>query len=390
MVEARREEQVEPFSVLISSRWSWLWLPVSVVTLYAISGTVTYDGSVLVNFGLYPFGDIVRSSGRLFWLATIVLISWSVYTLVRYWPLRAATIFLFAVVLLQIFDIRHGMLAQGVSLRNAPEIKLDRQKWSVMLENATLMNLVPANNPHLEKFYPLILYAIDHGVRVNTMYMARFDPNKMLQKTRLQFEILRVGQLSADELIIFTSDTAAMVPAIQSLLHILDGWFVIPPKLISLSGSVKPDFVFRIAEPSGPLSFADLIARCQKDCTVLFAATYDSSSTLSQAFVDSMVGRGGSKNRLESPDSWTAVMHEGRIVAEGMGQEGLVQVVANVQNVPLRVFGSGARHGNQADFHVGQYIHFALRGRSLNALVLNWQDMSATLYRYDVAQNNKF
>ena len=154
--------------------------------LYSLSNKV-YFGNFLVAIINYPeiLGAITsqfRASGRFFWPVGYAVIIFSFLSIYRYLSFRVFVAFVFAVVLIQIGDIKDRYYLMK-SIANRKEVqRINPKEWDVELGSGKKnIYFYPKfkcgkNSPH-ESLLPLMLYASKRGLNINTGYIARHTPS---------------------------------------------------------------------------------------------------------------------------------------------------------------------------------------------------------------------
>lgn len=162
-----------------------LWplvLVVAAMTLFAFSTRVAFGSHVLMNVTprRLPLLDIFRSSGRFIWPSVYLITVLSAALVARSFG-RFSMALLAAAFLLQAYELA-PLHMRSVRLRFATEQTASKQElrdpyWTAAAAGRVHITLVPppACGKQAAPYLPFSLFAGDHGMSVNTGYLARWD-----------------------------------------------------------------------------------------------------------------------------------------------------------------------------------------------------------------------
>lgn len=162
-----------------------LFLLMLLYTFYAISNQIYFGGQKILVLS-YPgildgLTSQLRVSGRFFWPVGYSLIILSLLVLHRGLGQRSFAFAALLLVVLQLADLedRYKVLRSSV-LRDGPQ-PMDYAVWDAHLgEQAQTLYFYPkfkcGQNP-LETLLPVMRYAAERGLKLNTGYIARYTPN---------------------------------------------------------------------------------------------------------------------------------------------------------------------------------------------------------------------
>ncbi len=159
-----------------------LLLAVAALTLFAFSAHLTLGGVDLLDLTPkhLPILGAFRSSGRFIW-TSVYLITLFAFVAVAKRAGRFALALLAIAFFAQLLDltplhIADARMRLGVFTREAEPVLHDRY-WDEAVRDRLHITLVPpaACGAEAAPYFPFSLFAADHGMTINTGYLARFD-----------------------------------------------------------------------------------------------------------------------------------------------------------------------------------------------------------------------
>ncbi len=193
----------------------WLLLLTLGMFVFALSDRVVLGYRVYeLNFGhlLWPFSDILRSSGRLAWPLLYVLLVASVVLLSKTWAPKRQTWVMAVLVLLQWGDLHgwhqsvHDRLEARVNETaggHLPYAVLQAEELNELWSTREQIIALPVEN--LADLRPYTWLAAKHDMTINVAHLARVTPNTIEQATRAERQRLEVGVVSEDAVYVLTS-----------------------------------------------------------------------------------------------------------------------------------------------------------------------------------------
>lgn len=245
----------------------WALLVVCVIlTVFAISNTITANGAVLATIPLpgkvIELCSIFRSGGRLFWPVYNLLVLSAFAGVSRlpasFWP----TLLLAAV---QIWDVspglyqRHKDMTASMQTATFPS-RLESAFWQQAAGQYTHLESVEGLQ---DDALHLALYAADNGMTTNDPFAARYDAQALGTERETVLQQLASGILDNETLYLFQEE-GAFLQAVEPVKDIAwcgrvtcgDGscsWYVIAP---GLQGKTFDDLC-TVYDASYPLRIAD-------------------------------------------------------------------------------------------------------------------------------------
>lgn len=245
----------------------WALLVVcAILTVFAISNTITANGAVLATIPLpgkvIELCSIFRSGGRLFWPVYDLLVL-SAFAGISRLPSSLWATFLLAAV--QIWDVSPGMyqrhkdMAASMQTATFPS-RLESTFWQQAAGRYTHLESVEGLQ---DDALHLALYAADNGMTTNDPFAARYDAQALETERETVLQQLASGILDDETLYLFQEE-GAFLQAVEPVKDIAwcgrvtcgDGscsWYVIAP---GLQGKTF-DALCTVYDASYPLRIAD-------------------------------------------------------------------------------------------------------------------------------------
>lgn len=228
-------------------RWRPGLLPLGVVllglTVFAVSSSVAFGAHELLRYELPKAADTLtgalRASGRLAWPAYYAVMLFICATALTRYPRRVAAVLCVLLLLVQAFDAENG--------RRALRQRMDLPTWSSPLRSPAWEDfgrhyrqvlLVEPRNvaPHWRE---LGRFAVDHGMAVNTAYLARTNADTEAAYAARMREVVERNAYDPQALYVFESDALWQQALAQrretDVAGVVDGIRVLAPGLRNCS-----------------------------------------------------------------------------------------------------------------------------------------------------------
>jgi hypothetical protein len=164
-----------------------------VFTVYALSDRVFLGQHVLLEFHypqwLLPLTSQFRASGRFFWLAGYVLTIWSLYHIYQALKPRQFAVVALVVIVIQLMDLQG--VYQGLSFRLHREdaAVINTSQWDAAIgSEVRVLYAYPkfkcGKDPQ-NTLLPLMKYASERQLKLNTGYIARYTPDCLDMKAEV-------------------------------------------------------------------------------------------------------------------------------------------------------------------------------------------------------------
>ncbi|HEY8243218.1 MAG TPA: DUF6311 domain-containing protein [Casimicrobiaceae bacterium] len=229
-----------------------------VLVLLALSHQVAWGDRVVLEVPLrgklLDWIATLRASGRLMWVAVYALtFAAAAIVAARYEP-RMATLIIVGCVALQLVDLSprfvamrgyfHDRFIVAPAARHSP---LTSPFWSEAAKTYKTLRTAPVQNM-ARGWEWLALYAVDHGMAINSGQFARVAFPRIAQANAAIASKLAAGDLDADTLYLLWSKDAKLdyVLGPDDGIGVIDGYLVIAPRWFAEPrGPIAPDYLVR-------------------------------------------------------------------------------------------------------------------------------------------------
>lgn len=211
--------------------------------LYALSNKITFADRVLFEIPLPMFLEnafnVFRSSGRMFWPVTYVLMIASIAIIVKANHFKTASIVLFIAVAIQFLDFYPAY--NNISLTdkkwNSP---LKSEVWNQLAQKYNHITFIPAHtNDEKDDFIAFSLLAADHGMTLNVGYLSRFNYETTIKYKCELLKNFNIGKLAKDTLyVIRECNLYRQLISNTNAIDELDGYPIIAPGFKKISSKL--------------------------------------------------------------------------------------------------------------------------------------------------------
>ena len=235
-----------------------LILVAAALVLLALSHKIAWGDRVVLELPLsgklLDWISTLRASGRLMWVAMYALtFAGAAIVAARYAP-RMATLIIVGCVALQLVDLSPRFLAMRGYFHDrfvvAPAARktiLASPFWAEAAKHYRTIRVAPVANM-ARGWEWLALYAVDHGMAINTGQFARVAFPRIARANEAITTKLASGQLDPDTLYLLWSKDAKFdyVAGPDDGVGVFDGYLVIAPGWFrETRGSIAPDYLVR-------------------------------------------------------------------------------------------------------------------------------------------------
>lgn len=197
------------------------WWPLASVAiallLFAASSVLTVGRWTVLNIPLEsPLLGVLRASGRFAWIAYYVIVLWVIWAILTRYRNSLALCLILIALFIQIadFSIAHAVLGEvRLQANQIPQgTMLDDREWIDATSNRKHLTLLPPLACGLQPgpYLPFQLLAADHGMTINTGFLARWDKDATNRYCSALDQQMRSGAISPDDLYVVGAAWAAM------------------------------------------------------------------------------------------------------------------------------------------------------------------------------------
>jgi hypothetical protein len=232
-------------------RHLFLYLVFLALTLFAITNTVAigyWKHTFVIPDGLVQLASILRASGRMFWPVLYFIFLVAIIFICRGYGKKSALLILGSCFALQVIDTGAGWwpIHQALSISGSNhESPLINDAWKNFGKQYQKIVRFPLHN-HGENWEHLARLAVSNKIATNSVFLARFDENKLKAGNDKINTQLRVGPLDPGALYIlglwkFDPEPIRFNPNTDVLAKI-DGFTVLAPgwKVCTVCPPVDP------------------------------------------------------------------------------------------------------------------------------------------------------
>lgn len=217
------------------------WIPLVVVlfllTIFSLSNYVALGHFKLLTYPLPSVCSLLRSTGRMFWPVFYVGLFLLIRFLLKDHHLRTVIWILGIALVVQVFDTSKGWLAVR-NERNSVygstwPTPLKSGFWTEASSRYQRIYFAPQNVSADKTYKFFSMYALQHRMGTDAVYLARFDLIKYAARNKRLDEELTSGNYDSHALYILDKDHATMaaksLKSNRDLLENIDGFMVLAP-----------------------------------------------------------------------------------------------------------------------------------------------------------------
>ncbi len=359
----------------------------------SISNKITFSNIVLVEFELPYFIEkllgVVRSSGRMFWPVTYMLMLTAIAIIIKYNSSRRAILFLFIFVWLQLLDL-------SVSYQNI--LNIDKASWVSPLQS-NLWNKLMKKSEHIvfvpamrygDEYVPFALLAANHAKTINVGYTARTNnKDREIYRQNLLREF-KEGKLKKNTLYVIKENEYFYLPRSSSNFtsRILDRYAIIIPKTSEIKESELTPLPISIQIDDHKHSLYSLIKKYMiPDYAILLSIRDEGTANMPKDFLKLMKSIGSNIDELQFRGSYVSMIINGKLEIEKINNNKQVGFEYKLFNHKINVVSSGIMFGNTSIINIDN-IPLSTNRRGLNIVILNLNENKVKRYNFDTYQYN--
>lgn len=362
-----------------------LFIPASICFILATSNIITLGNSVLFE---YPLNDgdffcgffrTIRSSGRMFWVTTHILIVAALLILHKKTTFKSGICILTAFVFIQMIDLYklHNVIDSTDQTYESP---LSQESKKVLLASG---NVKFIGSIHM----PVADFALLNAIPINQFYTVHQTGEITKLKIIKERELFENNIIDPKELLLFKINDLPNNMAISG--EPFDREFLMSTtlrmgKLEKSQNSITRHLFYSIKE---------LFNQIQSDKIVIIAAKDESSLALDKRFtkqLDEIYGTNLSS--LQYRQSYYAIFLNGKLLSEKIGGDNFVEFNDNIDHDKIYVKSGGSEFGNTAQIKLNDF-DYSLNMRGLNVVTLKIDEnegRSISLTNFDTFDRSYF
>ncbi len=371
----------------------------SLLFVLALSYKVTFLNHILFTIPLPEFAEkllgILRSSGRLFWpVSYLLLVFGLVLVIYRYRP-RVALFILFCVASIQFIDLWPYYKANDKMIAAKHwQTPLTSPVWPQLMAQYDHIVFYPPDRKQ-DYYLPFAMLAAEYRKTINVAYVARMDINRLTEYETALNAQLQQGQLDPNTLYVVSIEMLPKLPAeLKAQIRLLNDYLIIAPNL-ALQHSDLQRFDDYLADSNNRpimISLMEFMLRLeQKNQLVLISVKDDARAHLSESFVRYLQQKGSRIEELGFRGSYAAIIDDGELVEEAVDNENEVELRYQLDhaagNISFYVASAGGNTGSGKSVILAslaqQRYSLAQDSRGLNIVIINKEPLGASSYVFD-------
>lgn len=185
--------------------------------IYALSNNIAigiYEFHYYLPNSILKFTNILRASGRFFWIIFYLLIFSLLSILVKYNNQKTTLILLFLAVIIQIVDTNMAWR----QIRNKMMITSEKH-WSIILKDKfwnkvpkyyTRLRHIPLGN-NIKNWIDLSYYSANNNLKTDAVYLARAQGKNFFKAVEKMKQVIQNGNFETDAIYIFDDENYSKV-----------------------------------------------------------------------------------------------------------------------------------------------------------------------------------
>ena len=352
----------------------------------SISNKITFSNIVLFEFTLSHFIDglfgIVRSSGRMFWPVTYMLMLASIAILIKYNSSKRAIIFLFIFVGFQVLDFFPWY--QNINYdKSSWASPLHSSLWNRLMEKSEHIVFVPAIRNH-DDYVPFALLSANHGKTINVGYAARIDhkARKIYRENLLQE--FKEGKLISNALYVVKNGYLYSPKSSSDFRWgILDGYTIIVPKINGIEESELTPWPISVQVDDHKYTLYSLIKKYMISGYAIFLSVSDEgTANIPRNFLEIMKNIGSNIDQLQYRGSYASMIINGKLEVEKINNNAKVDFEYELFNHKVNIASAGLPFGNTSTIDIDG-IPLSPNRRGFNIVIISLNDNKVKRYSFD-------
>lgn len=190
----------------------WLILLCLILFIYSLSNVIaisTYEFTYYLPKFILKFANILRASGRFFWIIFYLIIFAFLTILIKYTNKNTALIILSITVIIQIVDtnmawrqIRQELM---ITANSSWSITLQNSFWKDVPKYYTKLRHIPLGN-NIKNWIDLAYYSSNNNLKTDAVYLARAQGESFFKAVEHTKQIIQKGTFDTDSIYILDDE----------------------------------------------------------------------------------------------------------------------------------------------------------------------------------------
>ncbi len=352
------------FSIYKENETSLLWLiiPASICYILALSNKIALGNVTLFEFKLTgeefyaAFFRTIRSSGRLFWVTTHILLLAALILTYKNLSIKASYWVICLVIGIQFLDL------------SKLSYRFDSNDFTYQFPlNDNLQKMIKASRKvNLINCYDakIVDYALTNRISTNFFYTSHDAGILTDKRLKQEYADFKENKLNDNELYIFTPYDFGLNVPVDLNAGTYQNILVIPPK------NFNPDHTMLMIVKRQYDKIQTIIDQIKSKQLVFISVKDEATSALSARFKNDFDNAFGANLRnLGFRQSYIAVFQNGKLIHESIGANNLVEYWGQFYGLNFYLKSTGNLQGTESNIKIND-IEFSANNRGLNVVSL--------------------
>lgn len=361
-----------------------------ILLVFSISNKITFSNIVLFEFKLPDFLNgllgIFRSSGRMFWPVTYILMLTSIAILIKFNSHKRAILFLFIFIGFQVIDL--FSFYQNINFAGSWESPLRSKLWIELMEKSEHIVFIPAITDG-DEYVPFALLAATNAKTINVGYTARTNHKDEESYKNNLLQEFKQGKLMNNTL--YVINMGYLYPPRSSsffIWGILDGYAIIAPKIDKKQKAELTPWPFTIQIDDHEQTLYSLLKEYMMPNYAIILSVRDEATTnIPNDFVELMKSIGSNIDQLKYRGSYASMIINGKLEVEKINNKRKVFIGYELANHKIDVSSAGNKFGSISTIEIDG-IPLSLNRRGFNVIVLSLNENKVKRYNFDTYNNS--
>lgn len=193
-------------------QYKWLILLCLTIFMFALSNSIaiaTYEFNYYLPSSVLKFANILRASGRFFWVIFYIIIFSFLYILINYTNKKTILIILSLAVIIQILDTSIGWMQIRKKLMIKSKdywvTRLKNSFWADIPKHYTKLRHIPLIN-YTKNWSTLSYYSANNNLKTDAVYLARARGKNFFKAVKSTEQVIQNGSFATDSIYILDDE----------------------------------------------------------------------------------------------------------------------------------------------------------------------------------------
>lgn len=193
-------------------QYKWLILLCLTIFMFALSNSIaiaTYEFNYYLPSSVLKFANILRASGRFFWVIFYIIIFSFLYILINYTNKKTILIILSLAVIIQILDTSIGWMQIRKKLMIKSKdywvTRLNNSFWADIPKHYTKLRHIPLIN-YTKNWSTLSYYSANNNLKTDAVYLARAQGKIFFKAVKSTEQVIQNGSFATDSIYILDDE----------------------------------------------------------------------------------------------------------------------------------------------------------------------------------------